>query len=230
MEAGAKYTFTMPASDVTVSATFKAAMLGSKASPDAVGDIVFSDGSAVPYTADLTNAQKQAAVAVIFFKDADKKLGVGLNQGTKLEWATGTGCSTTFATSETDGSGNWDVITGIDATGAAAAATNYPAFNFANTYGNTYGVSVAGNADGWYLPAKDELNNLCVSYRADGSAVKEALDKCTGTIDLSIGYFWSSSQNAFDRYGAWFVSFGSGALDASGKGNTFSVCAVRAFK
>ena len=79
--------------------------------------------------------------------------------------------------------------------------------------------------------SQDELKKLYDSYRASGvSAVKEALDKCTGTIDLSIGYFWSSSQNAFDRYGAWFVSFGSGALDASGKGNTFSVCAVRAFK
>ena len=219
--AGAKYTFKMPASNVKVSATFKATgSFGSKASPDAVGDIVFKDGSAEPYTADLTDAQKQAAVAVIFFKDATKKLGVGLKQGTGLAWATGTtGRTTKFNTSETDGSGNWDVIKAADSTGAAAAATNYPAFNFANTYG----VSVAGNADDWYLPAKDELKNLCDNYRASGSAVKEALDKCTGTIDLSTGCFWSSSQYASYDNGAIssFSAMGTGITRPTRTTQTF---------
>ena len=60
--------FTMPESDVTVSAAF---YIGTKAPSEAkaVGDIVFSDGSATPYSADLelTDEQKAAAIAVIFY-------------------------------------------------------------------------------------------------------------------------------------------------------------------
>ena len=89
---------------------------------------------------------------------------------------------------------------------------------------------MAGNTGVWYLPAKDELKNLCNSYRASGSAVKEALDKCTGTIDLSTGYFWSSSQYATYDYNAWSVDFGSGNLyNIYNKYSLYSVCAVRAF-
>ena len=45
--------------------------------------------------------------------------------------------------------GSWSVIVAED----DAAAANYPAFNFANTYG----ISVAGNTGGWYLPSIAEL-------------------------------------------------------------------------
>ena len=61
--------------------------IGQKAAPDAVGDIVFSDGSATPYTSGLTltQAQKDAAVAVIFYNGTstdvlgEKILGVGIH-------------------------------------------------------------------------------------------------------------------------------------------------------
>ena len=48
---------------------------GTWSAPYEVGDIVFSDGSATPYTANLTltDEQKAAAIAVIFYK------GTGLN-------------------------------------------------------------------------------------------------------------------------------------------------------
>ena len=53
--------------------------IGAKAPSEAkaVGDIVFSDGSATPYRADLqlTDAQKAKAIALIFYK------GTGLNSG-----------------------------------------------------------------------------------------------------------------------------------------------------
>ena len=51
--------------------------IGNKMQPDAVGDIVFNDGSATSYTqlASLTDAQKAAAIAIIFYK------GTGLNNG-----------------------------------------------------------------------------------------------------------------------------------------------------
>lgn len=61
--------------------------IGQKVAPDAVGDIVFSDGSATPYTQGLTlsTAQKEAAVAVIFYNGTstdvlgEKMLGVGIH-------------------------------------------------------------------------------------------------------------------------------------------------------
>lgn len=72
-------TFTMPAQNVTVTATFKIHYIGTKLPSVAkeVGDIVFNDGSATPYTdgMTITDEQKNAAIALIFYK------GTGLNSG-----------------------------------------------------------------------------------------------------------------------------------------------------
>ena len=96
--AGTTYTFIMPESPVTISARFEKltlAYIGTKAPTEAkeVGDIVFNDGSATPYTSDLilTAEQKAKAVAVIFYAGTEeptvgsnenilgkKTLGVGL--------------------------------------------------------------------------------------------------------------------------------------------------------
>ena len=76
-------------SNITVTATYKGTAtctspamafkvaLGSKAAPDAVGDIVFTDGSAEPYEdgMTLTDEQKAAAIAVIFYKGTDLNNG-----------------------------------------------------------------------------------------------------------------------------------------------------------
>ncbi|WP_296331978.1 hypothetical protein [uncultured Treponema sp.] len=111
---GNERTFTMPAANVSVSATFiKTTYIGSKkpSKAKAVGDIVFSDGSATPYTDNLTltGDQKAKAVAVIFYVGTDvndesyislmhswigdyetvRTLGVGLAQSSdSLEWCT----------------------------------------------------------------------------------------------------------------------------------------------
>ena len=60
--------------------------IGSKTPTEtkAVGDIVFTDGSASPYNDELTDEQKAAAIAVIFYVGDEndtlgaKTLGVGL--------------------------------------------------------------------------------------------------------------------------------------------------------
>jgi uncharacterized repeat protein (TIGR02543 family) len=77
---------------------FTLKLIGSKSKPDAVGDIVFSDGSATPYSEGLTltDEEKNAAIAVIYYAGSAsdtlgaKTLGVGLkNTGTDslLAWA-----------------------------------------------------------------------------------------------------------------------------------------------
>lgn len=80
------------------------AQIGSKgpSEPKEVGDIVFNDGSATPYTelASLTNAQKAKAIAIIFYKgtglndgadtSTERTLGVSLIQHrTGVEWCNG---------------------------------------------------------------------------------------------------------------------------------------------
>ena len=84
--------FTMPTGNVVVTATFVENYtngIGIKAPSEAkaVGDIVFNDGTATPYTSDLTltDAQKSAVVAVIFYAGSStdvlgaKTLGVGIH-------------------------------------------------------------------------------------------------------------------------------------------------------
>ena len=74
-------TFVMPASNVTISATFYRRWIGKKGADVAkeVGDIVFNDGSATPYSEfkefdeDVINEKKKSAIALIFYK------GTGLN-------------------------------------------------------------------------------------------------------------------------------------------------------
>ena len=72
-----EFTFAMPAKNVTVTAEF--GWIGTKEPSEAkaVGDIVFSDGSATPYAdgLTLTAEQKEAAISVIFYA------GTGLNSG-----------------------------------------------------------------------------------------------------------------------------------------------------
>lgn len=82
-------------------------LIGTKLKPDAVGDIVFNDGSAMPYSdyaeavTDVKNALKPYAIALIFYKGTGlnsgddtttvRTLGVGLMHSTSgLVWCTNT--------------------------------------------------------------------------------------------------------------------------------------------
>ena len=76
-------TFTMGTANVTLTAQWKVTRalavgkIGVYEKPYFVGDIVFTDGSATPYTAGMTitDEQKAAAIALIFYS------GTGLNSG-----------------------------------------------------------------------------------------------------------------------------------------------------
>ena len=231
--------------------------IGTKAptAAKAVGDIVFNDGSATPYSSDLTltDAQKSAAVAVIFYKGTssdvlgEKTLGVGL-KNTKGEttktyrWAPyGTTGNTTKFTEiqckpngdgtasnstfegDLDGSDNWTKVCAADTTAAENAATNYPAFNWVNNYATTN--SLTGDyASGWYLPTVAELSMM---YRVKAN-VNAALEKAGGTKIADTAY-WSSSQYSSSRYSAWNVWFDDGGLNGNSKDYYGSVCGVRAF-
>ncbi len=216
----------------------------------AVGDIVFSDGSATPYSTDLTlsDAQKEAAVAVIYYAGSAedvlgvKTLGVGLkNTGTDstLAWAKnkdtnitaiqctpspdgeGAAATATF-TGDLDGSDNWKAL--CDAVSDEETSGNYPAWEWVNAYATEN--SLAGSyANGWYLPTVAELSML---YRAKDT-VNSALEKAGGTKIAADAFYWSSSQYASSDINAWLVWFADGGLIFASKDNSISVCTVRAF-
>ena len=222
----AKLTVTDPATDTTKEIYVKVIIppLGSKTAPDAVGDIVFSDGTAEAYTATLTDLQKAEAVAIIF--DASTKKGVGLNVGTNLQWAGGDwssndpnrGYNMMFSTSDDDGSGNWAVIQARDPAGSADSATWYPAFNWVNNY------NAPGYTSGWYIPAKNELLTLYTN-RTTVEAAFSALGMTSPfTGEDVVSSSQSSSDTKFVVCRTW-DSAGSGARKTS----NFCVPAVRVF-
>ena len=76
------------------------------------------------------------------------------------------------------------------------------------------GDLVLGGYSDWYLPSKDELNQLYLNRVAIG-----------GFADY---YYWSSTESDF--FGAWSFLFSTGTADyTTNKDNTFYVRAVRAF-
>lgn len=140
---------------------------GEKSRPDSVGDIVFADGTATAWREGLTltEEQKKAAVAVIFYvgtecsNDSERRvLGVGLAQNQSgLAWCTsganaysknittiqcpaiGSAGALTF-TGDKNGSDNLSQIgtflASNSSTDDTATETNYPAFYFAKNYAN----------------------------------------------------------------------------------------------
>ena len=178
--------------DTTLDSTGKSAYYrlyrGTKLPSEAksVGDIVFNDGSATPYSngLELHNDQKAAAVAVIFYS------GTGLNNGSDttkrtlgigMAWRASDGAPQSnwchddaayantrinaIECSESGSTGNYtftgrkngkDNFTQFE---SISNISKYPAFNYAYTYASQTGSGVSGTiySTGWYLPSIAEL-------------------------------------------------------------------------
>ena len=134
-------------------------------------------------------------------------------------------------TGDTDGSDNWEYIKSIDPAGAADAATNYPAFNWVNTYNETYKTKLNNKTFAWYMPS---LAELCEVYK-NKAAINESLTKIRGLdsnyADESLGtsWYWSSSQYSYYYYDAWSVYFGGGYVDYNLKDGIDRVCCLSGF-
>ncbi len=245
--------FAMGTANVTLTAQWQWNYIGTKAPSVAkeVGDIVFSDGSATPYTANLTltTAQQNAAIAIIFYKGTDcsddnpateRTLGVGLVHGSNKSWSSSyakaynTNITTIQSDNCKDGSQSLEKIAQTlgdnDDTTANNAATLYLAFYFCKNYASQSGSHLSELAEnseyrtGWYLPTKTELQK--VYDKKDD--INSASDKCGGSNFVN-GAFWSSSQHASYNNDAYELWFETGEWHDNVKNYGRSVCCIRAF-
>lgn len=209
-----------------------------------VGNIILADGTVVDSSSYSAIDTSKAPIAVVAgFNDNGAAIGIGLHTKKRLSWAKDgtTGYKTNFKdiictpnktgekvagaaefTGDKDGSNNWDVICSFDSAGSADAAENYPAFNYANTYGETYKDYLENFIDGWYIPS---LAELCYVYRNSEnintamkkiSNLKNGSDYADSNV-FSIGSsFWSSSQSSYGAEYARYVNLYNGTID-----NTF---------
>nr|MBP3282021.1 Ig-like domain-containing protein [Treponema sp.] len=251
------YTYAVKTASYTLTIT-QATYIGAKKPTEAkaVGDIVFTDGSATPYTADLTltEEQKSKAVAVIFYAGSAsdtlgaKTLGVGLKNATggvnTLAWAENgvNGCGTDITAiqctpieSESGGAATATFTGDLDGSNnwqalCDAVSDEETSGNYpAWEWVNAYATPTTANLTGNYASGwyLPTVAELSMLYRAKVT-VNAALEKAGGMKIADAGY-WSSSQYASSSYDAWHVWFSDGFLCNDNKTANYSVCTVRAF-
>ncbi len=216
-----------------------------------VGQIILADGTLADSSSYTAIDKNNPPVAVVAgSNDYGAVLGVGLHMSKILMWApenttgykeifydiictpseSGNGAASTATfTGDTDGSDNWDVICSVDPEGSSNAATNYPAFNWANTYGTTYSTYLGGVTEGWYMPS---IAELCHIYRN-----KETIDNSLKAISnlvseyannsISKESFWTSSYSQNDD--VYYLPFGSGNIYVTYREYNRRVLVVRVF-
>jgi surface protein len=129
------------------------------------------------------------------------------------------------------------IVTGATGTAIGTGLTNTNAIIAAQGSGS-YAASIARDYNGggytdWFLPSKDELNQLWLNQFDAYINLNTIFSNYPGLVYLTQGHaYWSSTE--FDYYGAWFqffyqTQFEDGLQHNVGKFNTTYVRAVRAF-
>ena len=212
--------------------------IGSKTTPNAVGDIVYSDGSADAYSAGLTlSAEKISAVAGVVAYLGSASAGqagkvhvLGLSQSNPCKWVSGNKAGTGSvswdrmptdlynALSDTDGLANFNAVTHH----STYSDADYPAFAWEKAY------RAPGFSSGWYLPSMAEM----VQIYNNRTTVEAALAKCNVSRTIwnsgSGGtLFWTSSKGAdANSAKAYNTTYPTGSYANS---EDFIAYAVRAF-
>ncbi len=183
-----------------------------KAKPNAIGDVVLNDGTAVAAGDVLSPSQRAKAVAVIFYvpdesdPDAAKMLGFGLYETPNfLAWcingADGENKPLSLLYDDYPSYYNGENSTGIK-TGRNAWADlcssisdentpgNYPAWEWLNSYATTYNLTGMW-ASGWYMPAEYEI--LKMNKDSNDAAVLATINESFTNAGATIldGEYWT---------------------------------------
>ena len=224
--------------------------IGYKNRPTEVGDIVFNDGSALPYTDGMTftEAQKEAAIAVIFYKGRDLvedgvisgqdfELGVGLVQSSNLPWCTedAKGYSTNFEgmhctisgsagnyTIEGDRSGRNNTMVMEGALGSnndTGTSGNYPAFDFVNNYKDQPGSHLTSVSVYTTGWYLPSIAEMYTIYQ-NREMVNGALAALGGTqFNSTADNCWSSNQCPDSATAVYGFNFSNGEIGTFSKNN-----------
>jgi len=106
-------------------------------------------------------------------------------------------------------------------TGGSVATNDYAA-------GYAWAYTNGGKSD-WYLPSKDELNELCKYARQQTTGDTSTICDSSGSFRSGFlgGYMLSSSESAANQ--AWGQFFTTGVQTGNGKNAGNAIRAVRAF-
>ena len=212
----------------TTAANARTTPYGSKSAEQekAVGDIIFTDGSAEPYSDDLvlTEEQKQAAIAVVFYEGEASTdqfgaltIGVGLRE-CEMSWSkvgTNVFSQNSTATDKNRGFVNMAAIQDYDDY-KSDGQNKYPAFYWTANYSDAE-TRLCGTKyeSDWYIPAENEMKEL---YK-QADIVNKAIAKAGGTTFQTgdTSQYWCSDvdlSNGLCR--ARFLNFSSGELNSAG--------------
>ena len=175
-----------------------------------IGYIAYSDGS---ISEEYDSTKTPIGIVIEVSDEGVATKIVSLTQ-TRPKWSTEN--VTTNATSKTDGVANMAAIQNIE-----GWEEKYPAFKWCDDY-----TDASGNSE-WYLPAKNELNQLYLVKDYVNAAIEKIIAGGGTATSLSTDYYWSSSQH--DSNTSWDQRFSDGNQSYGSKSITTSVRAVRLF-
>jgi len=124
------------------------------------------------------------------------------DQSTGIQWYNGS--------STTTGATGTAIGTGLSNTDAIIASQGATSTNYAAGLARAYG---GGGYSDWFLPSKDELNQLYINRVAIGG--------------FTNNYYWSSTEAT--QFYSWRQNLNDGTQDTLGKSGTYYVRAVRTF-
>ena len=142
-------------------------------------------------------------------------------------------CQTSYLSDAGTALGYIGLGTGRAATAAIVARHTAGAVTKASYAAGVADAYTTVSASDWFLPSKDELNEVCKYARNTGQAAGAGAvctDGSSATLrGFASGNYWSSSEN--DATFAWYQYFFTGSQDANFKTNTnpYHVRPVRAF-
>ena len=195
-----------------------------------VGDILFTDGTFikaedVKYGVPDNKMSKAIAVIAAVTEDG-RTLGIGIKKTSGTRWAKSESFGETsyfenlitkftkqsnedyIFSGDLDGSDNWNYICSIDPEGCTDAKINYPAFYYANIYGETANLSGTEFEKGWYLPTVNEMYDIAYTNR---DIIQESLS-AVGGFHFDTGYYLTSSQHPTNPQGIWSIGIDRAAI------------------
>ncbi len=225
------YTITATNATSTATQTFTLTVTAAAATCATGGACVVGDtgpgGGVVFYVAstNFSSTGSDCGTTCKYLEAAPTSWRTGTTGDPTRTWANGNSPNNQFTT-----------IVGADGTAIGTGYQN--SLDIVAQTGNVAATSAAvearayrgpNNLIDWYLPAKDELNQLC--RYAWNLTVSNTTTTCTGLsgairAGFSTGIYWSSSESGTT---AWAQSLGNGAQATNGKNESRSVRPVRAF-